>query len=436
MTHDLLTQFTLAQQMLQGGLVEEALRELKRLHKTYPKEPEIMLQLALVHRQRKEWNEAIALMRKAVALGPHMPHYTEHLAMVLMYSNEGRNIVESVSHYANILQHNPQYEAVGTNLLILALRNDMPRAVRAALEPALAHPQPDTARLHYSAACAIATYLLNDIAACKTHIANALTLKHVTYGADGKIVHNDLHFMVIYVEFLRDLLAFRASHPALYHTDVSCTPLHVIGESHCLTPMQLVIEKGDQRWRVQSHIIVGAKAYAFTQDHFNAWNYALQEIIRKTEKYAPIIVGFGELDCRPTEGLMAQHREHTDYNMNVAIDELVGRYVRFVHAAQKKRKGPCYIAGVPAPTRVALRDLKAGEEQLFTAMIRYFNEALAREAASQSLGFIDFYTETLGEGGLAKEGMHLDHVHLTPAVAAQAMARALTPEHHSSKQAV
>ncbi|MEJ0010852.1 MAG: SGNH/GDSL hydrolase family protein [Alphaproteobacteria bacterium] len=227
----------------------------------------------------------------------------------------------------------------------------------------------------------------------------------------------DLPFMLLYVEFLHALLAVRTAHPERYRAGENAPRLHVIGESHCLTPAHMSLRPG----RCVPHLLMGAMAYFFTLEKPNAWQYALQETIRRLPKDEPLIVGFGELDCRATGGIMAQHRSRPDYVIAEAVDELGTKYVQFVKRAQLHRQAPACIAGVPAPNRAVGRDLPPGEAGSFTGMIRDFNAALAREAAQQQLGFIDLYAGTVDHDGWAKDGVHIDHVHLKPSVTAGAI---------------
>lgn len=421
--HLILQQLAAAERMLQSGQLQEAHVLLKRLHKANPKHTDTMMQLAFAERLLKHWPEAIALLRKACALAPTNRVYPQQLAVVLLFSNEGRNTVQAIHLFAEAFKHQPDFYANGANMLVFALRNDLPGTILETLAPTLESGHSDAVRLHYACACAMAAWLLDD-PRCGEFITMALAVRHAAFDADGKPLPDDLYFMLIYAELLRDLLAFRARHPALY-IQATTGEFHVIGESHGLTPAHLTLTGDGRALRVVPHLIMGALAYMFTVDTPRTWQYALEEIIRKLPKDTPIVVVFGELDCRPTEGIMNQYRKDVaGYALEAEIDALCERYVRFVKRAQLKRLGRCYIAGVPAPKRFVMADLQEGEAPIFTRIIRHFNAALTREAAKQELGFIDLYAATAGDDGWAKEGVHLDHVHLRPDIVAAAITAA------------
>lgn len=419
----LLQELTIAERMLHSGQVQEGYNVLKRLHKHHPKHTDTMMQLAFAERLLKQWPQAIALLKKACALAPESLLYPQHLAMALMFSNTGRNTLQAIGLFAAAFQRQPDYYTGGVNMLVLSLRNDVPKPILETLAPSLHHAQPDAIHLQYACACAIAAWLVDD-PRCGDFIATALASRQAAYDAAGKPLPGDLYFMLIYVEFLRDLLAFRHEHPALY-AGTPTNELHIIGESHCLTPAHLMLTCGERTWRVVPHLIMGAQAYMFTLAEPDTWRYALEEIIRKLPKDAPIIVAFGELDCRPKEGIMNQYRTHADYALEPEIDRLCAQYVRCVKQAQLRRSGRCYIAGVPAPKRFVMADLSQGEAPVFVHIIRHFNLALQREATKQELGFIDIYAATANDDGWAKESVHLDHVHLRPDIVAHALTAAL-----------
>lgn len=411
MSNDVMSDLLTVQQLLQQGQVEPARAILKKLHEAYPQNPDILLNYAIAARLAKDWPEAIALLKKGMALVPGNPVFVEHLAMVLMLTNRGPETLESIGYYTQLLQQNPQHYAVAMNLLLLALRMDQPQAILAAIPPLLSLPGLNAeAQLHYAGACAIASYLVGDSEACARYVPLAL--------AAAVPPGHDPYFLRIYNEFLRDLLAYRTQHPALYAAAEDAETLHVIGESHCLTAAHLVVPHSGKSARVRSHLIMGAKAYAFTLPGESVWKYTLEQAIRQAPAAATLIVGFGELDCRAREGIMEQYRRHPGYDVAAEIAALCATYVAFVKTAQSARAGRCYIVGVPAPNRVVAADLQAGEEPLFLEVFRQFNAALAGEAARHELGFIDLYAATAGADGWAKPDVHLDQVHLTPALVA------------------
>lgn len=424
MNTPLIDELLITAQWLDQGQIEAAHTALKRLHKAHPKNTQVLLQYAFAERLRKRWPEAIALMRKATSLAPNDLLLTEHLCNMLIYSNIGKHLAEAVGHYATILKQKPFYTAVATNLIAFALRSDMPGPVLKAITPLLTQPDLDEGtHLHYSAACAVASYLLGDFSAARLYSSSALAHPQAGTAHDTAPGANDRYFMRLYAELVHDLLAYHTAHPAYYTAEGSAPKLHIIGESHCLAPAHLAITTSDGTRRVVPHLIMGAKAYFLSLDRATSWADALNQIIHGIRRDEPLVVCFGEIDCRAREGIMEQYRRTEHYAIAQEIETLCTGYVRNVKHAQLKRGAPTFLLGVPAPNRVALDDLQAGEEAIFTQMIAQFNQSLARAAATQQLGFLDIYAATLGSDGWAKEGVHLDHVHLKPEIVAELLAQ-------------
>jgi len=231
--------------------------------------------------------------------------------------------------------------------------------------------------------------------------------------------------MLIYAEFLRDLLAYHAANPPWQPASKPSATLHVIGESHSLTPAHGCLAVGAETLRVTPHLIMGAKAYFFTPAPANSWKDALADILRALPKDDYVAVGFGELDCRIDEGIMEQCRRDPHYDMEAEVATLCAAYVGFVKHALRRRRGAAYILGVPAPNRAGRAHLEDAGAGLFVAMIRHMHACLRAQAHAQQLGFIDLYAATVDADGWAKPGMHIDAVHLLPSVTLQAIEAAL-----------
>lgn len=409
--------------LMQAQRADEARKILKHYTKRHGKDAEGWFMLGQVARALQHWPEAIDALQKAQSLQPQSLAVTEFLAMTRVFSNDGRQALVAIEEFTSLLRalpEAPQAPAFAANLQTLALRADKPDAVLQAVEPYLQGrvvAGPEQQRL--LAGLAIASFVRDRLESGAVYATQAQELRHFAYDAQGNALAGDYPFYHIYATFVSTLIAFRAQHAALYEGAVVGT-LHAIGESHSLTPSQLVIHGR----RVQSHLLMGAKAFMLASEKGESWQYQFKRIVQGLPKDEPVVAMFGEIDCRADEGIMAQWAQRTDYAMETEVAALAAAYVKFVKLAQLKRVAPSFVYGVPAPHRAAERDLPAGRSGGdFTRMIRHFNACLAAEAATQALGFLDVYASTVGSDGWAKEGVHIDKVHLTPAVVAELLAR-------------
>jgi lysophospholipase L1-like esterase len=178
-------------------------------------------------------------------------------------------------------------------------------------------------------------------------------------------------------------------------------------------------------YRAQAHLIMGAKAYFFGVPAGEAWQYSLTQCLHGLKQDAPVLVTFGEIDCRPNEGIMQQCINNPAYALEQEVETLVRGYVKCLHKAKGKRRGPIIISGVPAPAQEKSREVAHGFAPRFVEVISRFNRALATAARDYGLAFMDVYAHTDRGDGWAKPNMHLDGVHLNPNVVIAALEKVL-----------
>jgi lysophospholipase L1-like esterase len=423
---DVQTQQQLAQidELLRLGYAQQAKPLLKRLLKTQPKLVDGLYRMVKAQRMLKEWPEAIATGRKLYSMAPGEVNHAEELALALTLSNEGRHVIAAMDIKREILRdhaHYPNAAGIAANIATLALRSDEPQRVYHDVRhffEAVDVQGPE--RLRLSASIAVAAYILGDDAVADAYTALATGLRHLAYDADDRMLAGDYPFLYMYASFIRLLLDYRLAHAEYFAAADVTVGLHAIGESHCLSTAHLKLANGA---RVQSHLLMGVKAYAFTQPYGEAYQFHLRRMFQALPKAEPVVVIFGEIDCRPGEGIMAQWMKTPGYDMEREVATLTEEYVRFVKKAQLRRLAPTYIYGVPAASPKAKRHLPAERCDDFARMLRLFNEGLAVQAQKQELPFIDIHYLTVGDDGWAKEGMHIDEVHVKPEIVARAFAR-------------
>jgi len=418
---EILQQLRLAQEHLQSAQASEAKRVLKRLLKQHPKVPDAWALTAQAERALKQWAPAAEAVRKACALAPGNLHYREQLATILTYSDQGRDLVPAIQEWSALLAllpHSPSAPAIAANLATLCMRCDMPQPILDRVLPFFEQVHVSgPERLRLAAYIAVAAYLVNDVATSATYVKQALALRQFAYDANDKRLPGDYPFLYIYCQFIQGLLEVRSAAPELYAGTPSGM-LHAIGESHSLTPAKLTVGA----WRVQPHLIMGAKVFHFTNPDYANFRYTLERIIRELPQSEPILMMFGEIDCRPTEGILKQWMSHANYDMPAEVMRMVTSYVRILKGAQRRRTAPIFLYGVPAPHVSAKAEVPPERHEDYCHLIRTFNAVLKQQAFDQGIVFADVYSHTVGEGGWAKAGVHLDNVHLTPATVATILA--------------
>jgi hypothetical protein len=382
--------------------------------------------LSQQYRQAGNYAQAIALLRRVCADAPDQILYQEHLGTALLFSNSGANIAEAFTCFLNVLQQQPHHYTSAVYVMMLGLRSNRTAEIIEALRLIVTEATlTDEQALMLHAGYSVALYLAGDTTAAATHAHKAVELRAIAYDTEDNPRAGDLPYMFIFARFVAVLLQYQKTHPALYHPTPSA-PLHVIGESHCLTPAHLQIGE----YHIVPHMIMGAKAYYFTTPACEFWQYALQQIVQAIPEHEPVVFCFGEIDCRIYDGIMEQCEKNPAYDLAHALANLTASYVAFVANLMQGRSGSAWIMGVPAPNPNAreIRNADAAKRERFVQMIGQFNAALSQALSAASLGFVDIYHHTKMPDGWAREGVHSDEVHLTPGVVGEVFMHRRSPK--------
>lgn len=404
-------QHLMLQQMLNEGRVDDARAAVRRHLEIEPEDSDAYMLAGLIERRQGEWQKAIAAFEKAVSIAPFHVPYKENLYLCRVLKNDAACMHEGLIGFTEITAATPTALHSATNVVTLGLMTGQPRPILDVIPRVLDAAMPDDTRVILTTGLAIAAYLSEDLASASRYAEQASTLGyHLRERTGGQFSGDPLGYH-IYAKFLHALTPFRAAHPDLYHTDGTEKPLHIIGESHCLTPAWMKLGKH----RAIPHIIMGAKAYTLTTDGSPRWRYTLQQLVTSIPPDEPIVIGFGEIDCRSNEGFMEQYLKDPTFDLKKNIDALVREYMALLVSFDR----PLRVVGVPAPNRSV--KLAPEHQATFLGIIRDFNDALQRESKKAGFGFIDLYATTVDPEGWAKEGLHIDEVHLKPSVAHQAL---------------
>lgn len=262
---------------------------------------------------------------------------------------------------------------------------------------------------------AIHCWLNDDAAGCDGYVDQAAAM------VQRVGVHDMDKNPVAYAHYLKQLAANRRLKPELYRAAASDV-LHIIGESHCLSPHGTVLEIGGALYRLESHMIVGCKAWHLADPKVNYFQRAYWTIAGGLPEGANLLVTIGEIDCRMDEGMFPRHKK-TGTALDEIIESTVGGFVGFVAGPAAARGHRLNICGVPAPhparsSRVAMAD---GDLRVYLEIIKNFNKKLEDAAKQHDFGFVDLYSLTVGEGAAADGAQHIDDTHLYPSAIHQAL---------------
>jgi hypothetical protein len=220
---------------------------------------------------------------------------------------------------------------------------------------------------------------------------------------------------VVYAAYLAQLLAFRDAHRDVYEAE-GLPKLHVIGDSHALSPAHTRVRLGGRAHGVRPHLVIGAKAWhlaAGLNPGPSPQRAAFERALASIPDGATVVAAFGEIDCRVDEGLFPYLEARPEVDTEAYIRCFAAAYAEAVVDATAARRQRLLLAGTPAPVR---RRAEAAGERLpaFVSVVRRFNKALADAARAKGCAFLDPFALSAGADGLDHGRWHLDDTHLRP----------------------
>lgn len=405
----------LSKLLLDEGRLREAVPTLRKAAEQCPSNPAVLGILANLLADGDGLDEALSFALDALRADPHSSYALCGLAKTLI--EMGRH-ADASAIYADLPPPRTEHDVAALGWLCDGLRrhqrsHDGARVLDHLLENAPLTPQQRHGRLVDKA---VDAWLAGDTAGCRAAAAAAAELSG-EIGARAV----DRHALV-FERYVLALLDYRERHPELYPAG-ACDELHVIGESHCMAPHGTTVEIGGVPFRMSGHMILGCKAWHLADPTPNYFQRAFRAIAGGLWDEANVLVAFGEIDCRPNEGIYPLHKKK-GVEAAELIDATVTGFVDFVVGAAAERNLHVNFCGVPAPhrERFARLPLPAEETAAYVGVIARFNAALERAASDRGLGFVDLYGMSAGDDGIADGRFHIDDTHLLPAALHQAIA--------------
>lgn len=251
------------------------------------------------------------------------------------------------------------------------------------------------------------------------YLANHLNKSLAALNESRSILHrkdNASRYYKIYWLYIRRLIQWRAENQQVFGVGKEQGLLHVVGESHALSPnFGLVDWNGGRKLRCVSHWVPGCKQWHLANDIPNRYKSAVACILAQIPPGSNLMFCVGEIDARPDEGIWAAARKS-----GAIVGELVQRtvegYLQFIANVLASRLpwSSITIQGIPAPGYPLEGVRDPGDTQGFLKMIREFNEKLMQGAHAYGWHFLDVYAATAAGNGSSNKQWHLDAFHLQP----------------------
>ncbi len=350
--------------------------------------------------EKLELENAIACYRKALAIDPNFADVHNNLGNAYL---EQINFEDALASYHKALAINPNFADAYNNLGNAHKEQGNLDDSLASYQKALAI-NPYYADAH--ASLAIYFWIRAQWDECTYHIKALSEIELI-----AKTKRNQ--FVYAYYDFIEKLIDYRAGHPNQYEPEEKLPALYSFGESHCLAPAHTIVRIHKKSYYVEPKIIIGCKAWHLANQQNNKYKIQFEKISNSFKSGTKVVVMFGEIDCRPDEGILLHHIK-TGNDLPIAICELVKSYVNYVvNMLNPKGVIPIFY-GVPARHSEASQNVDV--EIKLASIIQQFNKALQKEVTEKKMLFLDVYTLTKNSEGRSNGELHIDGTHMSPSV--------------------
>ena len=385
-----------------NGNISGALIHFEKATALNPEDHDSLFNLAVA---RGELNMHVPAINAYQALLVRAPHYTKALPNLGQALMKVGRYAEGTEVFDKALKADPEDMNTASlrmeyECLYLPMHDRIAVCNKTLSMPKISHTQKHTALIYR----ATAEWVTQDIPSLERSLREAhnIPLQPQDQGYKN---------MVVYRTFLERLLAYRKLHPDLYEGDG--TPLYLVGDSHSLSYAGLNILWHGKKYKIHSHLIMGAQARHLSSGTLDAKRFALSRYVNSLPGDAHLFCAFGEIDCRTDHGILPHWQNHggTLEQLIKAVTEGLCRSIREMTDARQIKLS---FLAIPAPLRAS------GDRQY---VIKGFNENMFRLLAGTRHSYTDLYSLTCDIDGFSQGALHIDNFHLQP----EALQKVLLP---------
>jgi tetratricopeptide (TPR) repeat protein len=417
----------------QEGRYEDAVALITRAIRINPDIATFHSNLGNALRDSGSISAAEAAFRQAINLDPKLADAHNNLGVLLLRSRRGK---ESLEYFIAAIALNPQHTEAHNNLgfalkdlgqldeafncyqTVLGLHPRHQDALYNLGNIALYRNDLDGALAHFSAAeQQLPSSLTGLSCAVRQGLLHYLRDEHALARIALVRAQSQLSMMLpaampsrIYCEYLQSLLDGGGGQPGTHTPAV----LHVIGESHMLSAQGVIVELDGVQHRCQGWWIEGCKQWHLGNDQRNRFKVQFENVLAALPPASIVLLTMGEIDCRHNEGILSAWKKTQEASMDRLIETTVRSFVRYVTPQALLHGHRLIISGVPASNQ-PLENIPVADQPLLVEVIREFNARLEKAAMDAGHRFVDVYRMTVAEDGWSNRRWHIDAHHLGPA---------------------
>lgn len=349
--------------------------------------------------------EAIDLYNVAIALKADYLDAKIAIADAMLSAGDVTGAIEG---YTNFLLHSPNYVHAYKNILTIHCQLDPGLTTRLV---SLMSPgeninlkvKKDPANL---VLLAIKAYLSEDYEMLRSY---NISYAEININLVTHIPEETKKFCETYHIYLKKLSDDKLQNQKKPQSD---RRIYHIGESHSLSYAHQWLKLNNQLYKIQPMITFGAKAFHFSKIKNNKWKAITESNLCSIPKGSRILVSFGEIDCRPNEGIIYAAKKLKQPKHKL-IKDTVESYLAWFKLKNSGLNHSMYFLNIPAPLINAKLSLADNNEVAET--IRLFNAEINQQTKLFDFNLLDVYNLSLGENGFSNRLFHIDGVHLGPA---------------------
>ena len=390
--------------LYRSGNLESALGLTERVLANHPNAAVLYDIEGTVHVRLRDYPRAIESYENALRVNPAYAEVFNNMAGARQASGDLEGALDNLG---TALRLRPDYGQAAANFLALCIQMDRP------FEPFLGQVQ-ELARtdLYLATYLAIQSFTDNDIVLTRTRLASLkVAISDETFKALNPARQL---FVAAYTNFLDQLCAGERGSELIAARGIPQRKIFHVGESHCLSFAHQALVTGDASYVIEPRIVFGAKAWHFASPAASGYKSVLKERAGRIPEGADVLISFGEIDCRPDEGILQFHAKHGG-DLEAATRRTALRYVRHVEECFRGTNTRRFYFEVPAPVRdeSAIGSDPATHE-LRIGVIRNFNEFLRAEVAASRSHIVGIYDLTADDDGSSNLRYMCDGRHLGP----------------------
>lgn len=388
------------------GQYQEALDSFHRSITLAPDRSETFNNLGSALLRMKNYPEAKEAYEHAIKLNPEFRVALDNLGSCLKKMGL---LQESITQHLKAHDLDPssplEYVHLFQSLALSHITDDALHVAQKGLEVTTT-PSPE--RLELLIGIAIISWLSGQYDLTREALENSKFCSHGDFSSPAILKeYNYKKTLRSFRHYLLNLLTIRSDNPVLYQGETD-EPIFFVGESHCLSPSETLVQYKERTYRVLSTFINGCKAWHLGQSEGNEFKKSLEILLKALPSQSKIVVGVGEIDCREDEGILPAFK-NKGVDFHFSVPKIVEAYVAYATLLARQFSHTLIFYGVPALSEQ--RELTRAPEQrgLLREIIQLFNMELRQACNRNGWEFLDVFSATL-----ANKTFHIDTHHLHP----------------------